>query len=84
MVEIPLAIFLLLVNFKPVFAPLDHACDVPRFVLSLLLVIWWVWHLKITASWRLLIEEGSSKLGPAVFKANCIESETPDLNLERL
>ena len=75
-------IFLSLENVDQISSLDGNACDVKDLILSFLLMIWWVWDLKLLLV-PLIIHLHEPKLWEAVFKADTIKSDAPDLDSDR-
>jgi hypothetical protein len=74
-----LVVFLSLENVDKV-SPLNgDARNVKYLILSLLLVIWWIWNFELLLI-PLVIDLHETKLGEAVLESNAVESDTPNLH----
>lgn len=72
-------VFLSLENVDQISSLDGNTCDVKDLILSLLLMIWWVWNFELLLV-PLIIDLHKPKLREAVFKANTIQSDAPNLN----
>lgn len=75
----PLVVLLSLENVDQVPALNRNTCDVEYLILSLLLMIWWVWDFELLLV-PLIVNLHEAKLWEAVLKSDAIESDAPDLH----
>jgi hypothetical protein len=72
-------IFLSLKNVDQISSLNGDACDVKNLILSFLLMIWWIWDLKLLLV-PLIIDLHEPELWEAVLKPDTVKSDAPDLN----
>ena len=77
-----LMVFLSLENVDQISSLNGDACDVKNLVLSFLLMIWWVWDLKLLLV-PLIVHLHKPKLWETVFETDTVKSDAPDLDSDR-
>ena len=72
-------VFLSLEDVDEVSSLNRNTCDIMDFILSFLLVIWWIWNLKVLLV-SLVIYTHESELRKAMFETDAIKPDWSNLN----